>query len=263
MKTKQLICIILSVCLYNVTHAQSQAAYQAKTFVHQGDTLPYRILYPDQYQADQKYPVLIFLHGAGERGNDNRKQLKHGGDLFLRDTVRLSYPSIVIFPQCPADSYWSNVATRINEAGKREFFFKKGGKPTKAMALLQKLTKQVLKEAHTDPDRMYIGGLSMGAMGTFEALRRNRNLFAAAFAICGADHPANVRKYSQVPLWIFHGEKDDIVLPENSIRIVNELQKHGANPRFNLYPNSNHNSWDPAFAEPEFLRWLFSHQKKR
>lgn len=263
MKIKQLVSVIVSVCLYGIAHAQSQAIYQAELYVHRGDTLPYRILYPDNYQADKKYPVLFFLHGAGERGNDNLKQLTHGSSLFLRDSVRHSYPAIVIFPQCSADSYWSNVTIRVNELGKREFFFKKGGKPTKAMALLHKLIQQVRKEEHTDQNRMYIGGLSMGAMGTFEALRRNRKLFAAAFAICGADLPVNARKYSHVPLWIFHGEKDDIVLPENSIRIVNELQKHGADPQFNLYPNDNHNSWDSAFAEPALLYWLFSHQKKR
>lgn len=99
-------------------------------------------------------------------------------------------------------------------------------------------------------------------MGTYELLRREPKTFAAAFAICGGDHVKNVRKYAKrTPLWIFHGAKDDVVVPEFSEAIYKELKKRGANPRYTVYPNANHNSWDPAFAEPDLLPWLFSHKK--
>src|SRR5690606_14876220 len=91
------------------TAAQDLSAYESRTLIHRGDTLPYRILYPEGYNPAAEYPVLFFLHGAGERGNDNEMQLTHGGQLFLNDTVRQDFPAIVVFPQCPSDSYWSNV----------------------------------------------------------------------------------------------------------------------------------------------------------
>ena len=101
----------------------------------------------------------------------------------------------------------------------------------------------------------------MGGMGTFELLRRERKMFAAAFAICGGDNVANVRKYKKTPLWIFHGEKDDVVPVGLSTDIADQLKVMGVQPKINLYPNDNHNSWDSAFAEPELLPWLFSQKR--
>lgn len=130
------------------------------------------------------------------------------------------------------------------------------------MRLFLRLVKQVVDEEAVDPQRVYIGGLSMGGMGTYEALRRKPKVFAAAFAICGGDHTANVKKYAHVPLWIFHGEQDDVVPSTHSHAIVAELKRIGASPKYTFYPRANHNSWDSAFAEPDFLSWLFSHEKK-
>ena len=241
--------------------AQDISAFESKQLVHRGDTLPYQILYPEGYDAKEKYPVLFFLHGAGERGNDNEKQLVHGASLFLTDSVRLNFPAIVVFPQCPSNSFWSNVNfQQVN--GQREFHFSTGGNPTVAMRLLLKLIDGVVKREAVDKQRIYVGGLSMGGMGTYEALRRKPKLFAAAFAICGGDNTANVAKYSHVPLWIFHGEQDDVVPVTHSKVIVEELKRLGVNPKHTFYPEANHNSWDPAFAEPDFLPWLFSQQKK-
>ncbi|MGK6350572.1 prolyl oligopeptidase family serine peptidase [Parapedobacter sp. DT-150] len=256
--------IILSSCLLVVmaAHAQDFSAFQAKHLIHRGDTLPYRILYPNDYDPKGTYPVLFFLHGAGERGNDNAKQLTHGGALFLNDSLRAAFPAIIVFPQCPTASFWSNVAIETAPAGKREFYFRTGGRPSQSMRLLLRLVKQVVDEEAVDPQRVYIGGLSMGGMGTYEALRRKPKVFAAAFAICGGDHTANVKKYAHVPLWIFHGEQDDVVPATHSHVIVTELKRIGASPKYTFYPRANHNSWDSAFAEPDFLPWLFSHEKK-
>jgi len=245
-----------------ITYAQDYSTFESKQLIYRGDTLPYRILYPENYNGAEQYPVLFFLHGAGERGNDNAKQLTHGSSLFLADSVRKAFPAIVVFPQCPADSYWSNVNIRSLEGGRREFQFGTGGKPSTAMGLFLRLVKQVLKDEAVDKQRVYIGGLSMGAMGTFEALRRQPKVFAGAFAICGGDHTSNVKKYAHVPLWIFHGEKDDVVPSTHSHALVAELKRLGARPRFTFYPEANHNSWDNAFAEAELLPWLFRQQKK-
>ncbi|WP_257659242.1 prolyl oligopeptidase family serine peptidase [Parapedobacter lycopersici] len=242
--------------------AQDLSMYEANTLIHRGDTLPYRILFPENYDPNGSYPILFFLHGAGERGNDNEKQLTHGGKIFLNDTIRRDFPAIVVFPQCPADSYWSNVDTREQPNGGREFYFSTGGKPSTGMRLFLRLARQLLRDEAVDPQRVYIGGLSMGGMGTYEALRRKPKWFAAAFAICGGDNTANVARYAHVPLWIFHGERDDVVPPMHSRVIIQELQREGANPKYTFYPEAGHNSWDAAFAEPELFPWLFSHSKK-
>ena len=260
---KQTILFFFS-CLFiaMTTQAQDFSAYQSKQFIQKGDTLPYRILYPENYDVNSQYPVLFFLHGAGERGNDNEAQLTHGGGLFLTDSIRKAFPAIVIFPQCPQGSYWSNVEIQSSDSGGREFYFRTGGKPSTAMTLFLRLVKEVLKNEAVDPQRVYIGGLSMGGMGTYEALRRDHEVFAAAFAICGGDHTSNVKKYAKIPLWVFHGEQDNVVPSTHSHAIVAELKRLGANPKYRFYPMANHNSWDDAFAEPDLLPWLFSHVKK-
>ncbi|MBK1442166.1 prolyl oligopeptidase family serine peptidase [Parapedobacter sp. ISTM3] len=259
---KQISLIVLACFFSNVSaHAQDFAPFQAKQLIHRGDTLPYRILYPDGYDPQKQYPVLFFLHGAGERGNDNASQLTHGAALFLKDSVRQAFPAIVVFPQCPTESFWSNVDIQSQADGRREFSFRTGGKPSEGLRLFLRLVKHTLRNEAVDKSRIYIGGLSMGAMGTYEALRRKPRLFAAAFAICGGDNTFNVKKYAHVPLWIFHGEQDDVVPPTHSHAIVAELKRIGANPKYTFYPTANHNSWDAAFAEPELLPWLFSHTK--
>jgi predicted peptidase len=257
---KKLFLTVFIVFLCSSLMAQKQDRFEARTFVQGADTLLYRILMPEAFDPQKEYPVLFFLHGSGERGNDNQAQLTHGSKLFLDSNNRQKFPAIVVFPQCPANNYWSNVEFPMVD-GKRTFKFATDGKPTLPMKLLTGLVKELKGQTYTDNDRFYVGGLSMGGMGTFEILRRMRGDFAAALAICGGDNPANVKKYKRTPLWIFHGAKDDVVPPEYSKVVVDALKRKGADVKFTLYPDANHNSWDNTFAEPELLPWLFSHKK--
>jgi len=204
--------------------AQDFTKFDKGSFITKKDTLQYRILFPEAFDPQKKYPVVIFLHGRGERGNDNEKQLLNGGKLFLKEDIRSKFPAIVIFPQCPENSYWSNVKITTDTAGKRKFDFQAGGKPTKAMSALMGMIDNFLEKPYADHRQIYIGGLSMGGMGTYELLRRKPKTFAAAFAICGGDTLANVNRYKHVPLWIFHGGKDDQVSPNFSMAISNQLK---------------------------------------
>lgn len=256
-----IILIALYLCFIAVK-AQDKNDFVKTIFVLKGDTLPVRILYPENFDPTKKYPLMLFLHGRGESGGDNQKQLIHGSKMFLDPVFRAKYPAVVVFPQCSNDSYWANVKITTDEKGKRNFEYLKSGKPTQAMKLLLSYLEQLEDLAYLDQDRFYVGGLSMGAMGTYELLRREPNTFASAFAICGGDKVSNVKKYAnKLPLWLFHGLKDDVVKPEFTINLADELKRLDADYKLNLYPNANHNSWDAAFAELELLPWIFSKSK--
>jgi len=259
MKYFKLILLLVLLSCTSALSAQDFGKYDKGNFIDKKDTIAYRILFPENFDPTKKYPVLFFLHGRGESGNDNEKQLANGGKLFLKDEVRKQFPAIIVFPQCSADSYWANVKITPDSTGKRHFDFVKGGAPTKAMKALLGMIDNLLDKPYINKNQVYAGGLSMGAMGTYELLRRKRKTFAAAFAICGGDNLANVQKYKHVPLWIFHGGKDDVVNPTFSIAIANQLKIVGKEVKFTFFPDANHNSWDSAFAEPQFLAWLFSH----
>lgn len=265
MKKNFLLLLTLVVLAFSHTKAQSFTEYQKEVYQHKADTLPYRILFPENFDPAKKYPVLFVLHGSGERGKDNEAQLRNGGKVFLSDAFRKQHQAVVIFPQCAKESYWANaITTRDPKTNSlTSIVFTTNKKPTQAMHALQSFVKHTLKNNYVDKDRVYVGGLSMGGMGTFELLWRKPKVFAAAFAICGGAHPETAKKYAKrVPLWIFHGGKDDIVPPKFSEQMVQAIKHNGGNPKFTLYPNANHNSWDNAFAEPELFTWLFEHKKQ-
>ena len=253
--------ILLSV-LHISAIAQDTSLYERHWYIKKKDSLPYRVLLPKDYNASKKYPLILFLHGAGERGKDNKAQLTHGASLFLRDSIREKYKAIVVFPQCAAGSYWSNVHIITDSIKKtRVFRFQAGGEPTGAMKLVLGLLEELKDRYHLDKDRMYVGGLSMGGMGTFEIVRRKPKTFAAAFPICGGSNAGTAPKLKRPSWWIFHGLKDNVVDPNFSKIMAAALKDAGAHVKLTLYPEANHNSWDNAFAEKELMSWLFSQHK--
>src|ERR1700748_2871179 len=185
--------VMLGICLAFPVFAQSPdlSKFDRGSYINKKDTLPYRILFPQNFDPTKKYAVILVLHGAGERGNNNEAQIVYGPKLFLNDTIRAKYPAIVIFPQCPTNSWWSNTKVTQDANGKYVFNFIEGGDPTVAMKSLLGLITEFLDKPYVDKHHMYVGGLSMGGMGTFELLRRRPDLFAAAFAICGGDNTLN------------------------------------------------------------------------
>lgn len=239
----------------------SKELYTYETHIVKDDTLNYRLLLPKGFSKNKTYPLVLFLHGAGERGEDNKKQLTHGSNLFLNEIHRDSLPAIVIFPQCPKNDYWSKLeADRSTKP--ITFNYKYNEPPTKAMASVINLMDRMLEKPYVKADQVYAMGLSMGGMGTFEIIYRRPQMFAAAIPICGGGDPNSVTEYAKIiPLWVFHGAKDDVVDPNLSINMISAILKEGGFPKFTLYDFANHNSWDPTFAEPELLKWLFSNTK--
>ena len=241
---------------------QSELLYEAETFNYNNTKLPYRILYPPAFEEGKKYPLLLFLHGAGERGADNKKQLMHGSDLFTQKPNRQRFPSIVVFPQCAEGDYWASVERTFNQDGSRQFEFDAKRPPTAAMSSVLALMDSLISLDIVDRDRVYVGGLSMGGMGTFEIAYRRPEWFASAFAICGGGDLAMAETYAdKVPFWIFHGEEDAVVPPHFSKDMAEQIRKDGGEVKLTLYEHMNHNSWDSAFIEPGLLSWVYSHQK--
>ncbi len=248
--------------LIHISVLAQDSLYQKKIFVRKADTIAYRILYPKNYDPAKSYPLVLVLHGAGERGSDNEKQLVHGSKLFASEKVRNEFPSIVIFPQCKKDSYWSSVKIDRDKMP-LAMTFDYTRNETKDLSMAIALTKQIIKTEAVDKNRVYITGLSMGGMGTFEAVYRYPKLFAAAAPICGGGDAVHYnKKAASVPFWIFHGESDNVVAAEYSRIMYKRIQQFSKKAKYTEYPGVMHNSWDNAFAEPEFLPWLFANTKK-
>jgi predicted peptidase len=242
--------------------AQDMDVYQKKLFLNTGDTLPYRIMYPPDFDESGKYPLLLFLHGAGERGNDNEKQLVHGASFFADPPNRKDHPAVVVFPQCPEDDWWARVDDSVDPDGNRVFTFYSKGTPNPAMRLVLDLLDELVNESYIDADRVYLGGLSMGGMGTFDLLSLRPKTFAAAFPICGGGNLKTARKISRITsFWIFHGADDKVVAPEYSEAMAEAIKKHKGKVKLTIYPGTGHNSWDNGFAEPELLPWVFSNRR--
>lgn len=244
--------LILGVFAGLFLHAQP-SRYSYELFVDGGDTLRYRQLYPDA-NPYRKYPLVIFLHGSGERGRDNDAQLKWGAMQFATDRNMSQYPAFVIAPQCPEGQTWANLESEANGVVQLE-------KPTKPMELLLKLIEVSVASLPVDPDRVYITGLSMGGFGTFDALGRRPDLFAAAIPVCGGGDVSKAQSYAHIPIWILTGAEDNVVKPDFSTRLADALFDAGAKPGLTLYPEVGHFSWLMAYDDPLVMQWLFRQRR--
>ena len=252
--------IILGLALVSSAAIAQQEEYQKKTYVSiENDTLLYRELTPEKMMPDRKYPLVVFLHGAGERGNDNEAQLLHGGNMFTNPVNREKYPAYVIFPQCPNEDFW---APRNRSAVVGENPFNKNPPMSKALSLVKKVLDEAVEKYPVDRNRIYIAGLSMGGMGTFDMLCRYPDLFAAAIPICGGVSSERLEKIkTKTKIRIFHGDADTVVPVAYSREAYKVLKRNGANVEYIEYPGVNHDSWTSAFNEDDFMAWLFSKRK--
>jgi predicted peptidase len=236
------------------SYAQPSLFSHEKFISEKGDTLKYRQLFPD---ADtlRKFPLVIFLHGSGERGTDNEAQLKWGVKNFATDENMKMHPCFVIAPQCPENSTWADFSGRSNGSN----MFQKS--PTKPMELLIALIHDFAKKFRVDTSRIYITGLSMGGFGTFDAIERYPNLFAAAVPVCGGGDVSLAASIKHIPIWIFHGAEDPAVDPAFSLSMIEALTKAGAHPGYTQYPEVGHFAWIAAYSDPMMIEWLFRQHK--
>lgn len=250
---------VLSLIIFFAASSRQAFSQSSRFSVNQyvnakGDTLRYRQLYPD-YDTLRKYPLVIFLHGSGERGNDNEAQLKWGVLNFATDQSMIAHPAFVIAPQCPANMQWSN----FTRGPGTQLILK--ATPSKPMELLMELIRQSIKNLPVDTNRIYITGLSMGGYGTYDAIERFPNLFAAAVPVCGGGDVSRATTIANIPIWIFLGAEDAAVNPLYSLEMLQALTKAGAHPGFTQYPEVGHFSWLGAYSDPLMMEWLFRQHK--
>ena len=215
----------------------------------QGRTMPYRLYVPERYEKQKKYPLVLYLHGGGGRGDDNRKQVEGGNeyivDLLVSHSTQAKNPSIVVIPQAPDDG-WVGADTIT---------------PTRYLSLVLDLIKDLESSYSIDVHRRYVLGQSMGGLGTFAILTMQPNLFAAAVPVCGGGDESKAAQIAHIPIWAFHGELDEAVTVERSRNMVAALTKAGGHPKYTEYKGEGHVIWTKVVLEPELVPWMFSQKR--
>lgn len=199
--------------------------------------------------------ILVFLHGVGERGEENLAQNRLAVPEIVRNIRANRRKVVLLAPQCPSSEFWAPLRRNGKAVGKDTH-------PGSALARIPALVREKIAEFRADPNRVYVTGLSMGGHGTWEIARRNPELFAAAIPICGGGDPAWAESLKNMPLRIYQGADDELV-PATLSRAMHEaLKKAGCvDVGYTEYAGVGHNSWDPAYEDPETLDWLFRQKK--
>lgn len=224
----------------------------------ENDTLNYRIAYPD-FSESESYPLVIFLHGGGERGNDNKSQLKWGVQNFATDEAMKRYKAIVLAPQSPSNARWSNFEGQFSDD--REKPLRLADIPSKPLQLTMEVVDQIVENFSVDTSRIYITGMSMGGFGTWDAIARWPERFAAAVPVCGGGDPATADRIAHIPIWATHGADDPTVPPEMSREMIRALRETGAKPGYSEYPGVGHFSWLQTYTDDYLMAWLFNQRK--
>ena len=234
---KKYLFLIFIVSVYSSSFSQiSEHTFDEKVEIPV--KLDYVLYTPDGYKDSKKeYPLIVFLHGAGERGTDLSKVSVHGPLQYIKEGNKID--AVILAPQCPEGVYWQ---------------------PHEVAALV----KKVIKQNQIDENRVYLTGLSMGGYGVWATGGEYPELFAAMLPVCGAIYRPIYRNISHIkdmPIWVFHGALDDVVLPENSNKMVQALKAAGSNVKYTIYSFANHNSWTETYNNPELYKWMLEQKK--
>ena len=227
--------------------------YQPRTFTDGAKSLPYELLVPPGYDKTKKYPVIVFFHGAGERGTDNVVQLKFAPtDVFKTDDFQKAHPCFIIAPQCPPDDKWVEMDWSLMSGVRPP-------QPSPPMQLALKILDAVEGEFSIDHDRVYVAGLSMGGFATWDLVTRFPARFAAGVPCCGGgDENTVTAEVAKVPVWAFHSADDNVVHVERTRNMIAAMKKMGGLPKYTEYNGLGHGSWGKAFSEPGLYDWLFA-----
>jgi len=236
----------LILCLFstaNIQGAAPQPGQHAESFdveIRRQIHLDYWLYLPKDYNEvpTKKWPMILFLHGAGERGSNLEVVKKHGPAKLI--TQGKQFPFIIASPQCPTGDWWSSTAQ---------------------VEALKALLDQLVKDYRVDVDRVYLTGLSMGGYGTWALSAAYPEMFAAIAPICGGGEPRRARMLKDTPVWVFHGAKDSVVPIKESEEMVEALKRIGADVQFTVYPDANHDSWTITYENPKLFEWFLTHSR--
>lgn len=233
MKLPKFLHLLILVFALIFTSINISAQQVATTFV---EKTGYLLYLPEQYRADttKRWPLVMFLHGSGESGEDIEKVKMHGPPKMAANGK--SFPFILVSPQAAIASGWD-------------------------IDKLYRLIQEIKKNYRVDASRVYLTGLSMGGFGTFSLAMKYPQEFAAIAPVCGGGDTNNAWKLRNIATWCFHGAEDDVVPPSASINMVNAARKYNPNIKLTLYENTNHNSWDTTYNNPAFYDWLLAQKK--
>ena len=242
---------ITLMCILN-NSLKADTGFEAKTYKSpKGKSLNYRIHLPENMDAKKQYPLVLFFHGAGERGNDNKKQLIHGTKDILAYSEKSNEPVIIVAPQCPKGEQWVNTPWG-------NLSHTMPSKPSHSMRITIQLLNESIKTLAVDKKRIYVTGLSMGGFGVWDIVQRMPDTFAAAMPVCGGGDTKMANAIKNVPTWVFHGDSDGVVKTKRSRDMVAALKKVGGNVKYTEYKGVGHGSWGRAYSDEVALKWLLT-----
>lgn len=238
------------------TTAPTPAASRAGVWNERADTdangavMKYALFLPPNYDPQRKYPLVLWFHGAGSRGDELSVLLndsdQHGIGYLSRADIQKQFPAIILAPQLRNGRGWVP--------------WRSGQKPddiNHAFAIFD----AARRDYAVDNTRVYVMGVSMGGFATWYALAQRPEVFAAGVPICGGGDESQAAKIKDIPVWTFHGAQDDTVNVAFSRRMIDALKAAGGQPKYTEYPNVGHRSWENAFQEKDLLSWLYAQHK--
>lgn len=221
--------------------------------------LPYRLYVPPEMSSAETYPLVLYLHSGGPRGNDNASQLEFGALQFVKPEIQSLQKCFVLVPQCPGGSQWLNTTfrrtpfTNVRQDDIPE---------SDAMKMVVKLITRLVNEFSVDVTRIYVTGPSMGGSGTWDIITRYPDLFAAAVPVNGVSDPSKADVISHLPVWAFHGEKDAVSDVNNTRNMIHALRKSGSTCKYTEYLGQGHAIASRAYSDPRLCPWLFKQKKE-
>ena len=246
-------CFVFVSCSMVETNQGDRMVFESRSVELEGVRYPYQLLLP-RVEAESA-PLVVFLHGAGERGSDNTKQLTWLPLALAGEPMRTDFGCYVLAVQCPLDEKWVDV--QWGDASPSAML----PVPSRAMRAVMAAIEQVEQEKQIDRQRIYCTGLSMGGYGAWDLVMRMPEKFAACVPVCGGGDPSQVARLRDLPIWIWHGDKDAAVPVERSRQMATALEQIGANARYTELKGVGHDSWRQAYASDGALQWMFAQRK--
>jgi len=249
--------VLMFLLSINICYVNAQREkFEKHIFQTENISMPYRLLKPAKIEEDKKYPLVLYFHGIGVRGDDNEKTLLNGVWHLAKDEFIEKYPAFVIVPQCPSDMRW----TEYSSASEIQILSKE---INIAMQTVLEIMQKVISDFSIDTNRIYVSGMSMGGFATWEIIMRFPDVFAAAVPVCGGGDTSFANQITHIPIWAFHGALDKIVPPLRSIEMVESINNVGGNAKISIFENVGHDVWLKAYEMPEMYEWLFNQKKSK